>query len=62
MNYRTQLHPWTIIRQLPQMQRVVVRRFGRRSDAENYLIALRRLNPQAVLVLIFDPTVFNIQK
>ncbi|NEQ10729.1 MAG: hypothetical protein F6K37_33870 [Moorea sp. SIO4E2] len=37
MTYSERLHPWVIIRLLPQMQRVVVARFRNRSDAEGHL-------------------------
>jgi hypothetical protein len=55
------LHVWAIVRLLPTMQRVVVHRFRRRGDAENYLHILRRYVHDANLVIIFDPpsTVIN---
>jgi hypothetical protein len=36
------------------MQRVVVGRFRRHSDAEGHLQVLRRLMPEAQLVIVFD--------
>lgn len=49
------LHVWAIIRLLPKMQRVVIRRFRRRGDAENYLTILRRYLHDAKLAIVFDP-------
>lgn len=49
------LNVWAVVRLLPNMQRVVVRRFRRRGDAENYLIILRRYLYDANLVIVFDP-------
>jgi hypothetical protein len=55
MTYLSPLHVWAIIRRLPNMQRVVVQRFRQRSQAENYLYILRRYNPDAEFVIVFDP-------
>ncbi|MDY6783637.1 MAG: hypothetical protein SW833_14035 [Cyanobacteriota bacterium] len=46
--------PWCIVRQLPNMQRLVVARFRRRNDAEGYLQILRRLLPVSSHAIIFD--------
>ncbi|NEO76817.1 hypothetical protein [Moorena sp. SIO4G3] len=54
MSYSERLHPWVIVRLLPRMQRVVVARFRKRSDAEGHLKALKRLMPNAQFVIIFD--------
>ncbi len=51
----TPLHIWAVIRLLPNMQRVVMQRFRRRSDAENYLYVLRRYLHDAKLIIVFDP-------
>ncbi|MBD2597499.1 hypothetical protein H6G74_24710 [Nostoc spongiaeforme FACHB-130] len=53
-------HPWCIIRQLPNMQRMVVARFHRRHDADAYRQILQRLLPTAKHVIIFDPTISEI--
>ncbi|WP_293060119.1 MULTISPECIES: hypothetical protein [unclassified Moorena] len=53
MSYSERLHPWVIVRLLPRMQRVVVARFRKRSDAEGHLKALKRLMPDAQFVIIF---------
>ncbi|MEG4426161.1 MULTISPECIES: hypothetical protein [unclassified Microcoleus] len=49
-------HPWCIVRQLPNMQRLVVARFHRRGDAEGYIQILRGLLPQAKHAIVFDTT------
>ncbi|NEQ88873.1 MAG: hypothetical protein F6K26_56025 [Moorea sp. SIO2I5] len=54
MSYSERLHPWVVIRLLPQMQRVVVARFRNRSDAEGHLWALKRLMPDAKFIIVFD--------
>lgn len=54
MNYRDQLQPWCIVRDLPNLQRIVVVRFRRRSEAEAYLQVLRRLLPTTAHRLLFD--------
>lgn len=55
MTYHNRLHPWCIIRQLPQMQRLVIARFRRRNEAEAHLKALQRLTPDITYLIIFDP-------
>lgn len=55
MNYRDQLHPWCIIRLLPKAQRITIARFRHRSAAEEHLKALRRLMPNAIFVILFEP-------
>jgi hypothetical protein len=37
---KSNIHPWCVIRQLPNMQRLVVARFHRRHDADGYLQVL----------------------
>lgn len=54
MTYRDRLSPWVIVRLLPNMQRVVVARFRKRSDAEGHLRRLRQLMPDVKFVIIFD--------
>lgn len=55
MTYRDRLSPWCIIKPLPKMQRIIVARFRRRTDAEAHLKVLRRLMPEMKYILIFDP-------
>ncbi len=54
MPYRDRLTGWLVVRLLPNMQRKVVARCRTRSDAEGHLQALRRLIPDARLVIVFD--------
>ena len=54
-NYRNRLHPWCVIRLQPQMQRTVIGRFRKRSQAEEYLKIVRRLMPTATHEIVFDP-------
>ena len=49
------IHPWCIVRQLPNMQRLVVAWFYRRNDADGYIQVLRRLLPGANGI-VFDVT------
>ncbi len=54
MSYAERLHPWVVVRLLPKMQRVIVARFRKRSDAEGHMQALKRLMPDDQFVIIFD--------
>lgn len=55
-NYWHQLHPWCVIRLMPNVQRIVVQRFRKRSQAEEYLKVVKRLVPTATHHIVFDPT------
>ena len=55
MTYFNLLHPWCIIRQLPNLRRLVVARFRRRIDAESHLQIISRLIPNVTYEIIFDP-------
>jgi hypothetical protein len=57
MPYRDCLNRWFIIRLLPNMQRVTVAAFYRRSDAEGHLQILRRLIPNGEFVIVFNPKI-----
>jgi hypothetical protein len=54
-SYRKALHPWCVIRLLPQMQRSVVGRFRHRNEAEEFLTLLKRSNPDGDYLIVFDP-------
>jgi hypothetical protein len=54
MSYHDQLHPWCIIRNLPNAQTLIVARFRRCGDAEAHLKVLRRLMPHEAFELMFD--------
>jgi hypothetical protein len=55
MSYRDRLAPWCIFCLLPHAQRKLVARLRRRSDAEECLKALQRMNPDYEYILVFDP-------
>ncbi|MFM7427760.1 MAG: hypothetical protein ACKO7W_22635 [Elainella sp.] len=54
MSYRDRLHPWCVIRCLPQAQTLIIARFRKRNDAEAHLTTLRRLVPDGIFELVFD--------
>ncbi len=56
MSYLDKLHPWCIVRHLPNLQNPIVARFRRRNDAEAHLQILQRLMPNAEFSIIFDVT------
>ena len=55
MTYRQRLHPWCIMRFLPNMRWLVIARFRRRNDAESHLRTLCRLDPTIEYEIVFDP-------
>ncbi|MGF1493305.1 MAG: hypothetical protein ACFBSC_12790 [Microcoleaceae cyanobacterium] len=59
MKYHDQLHPWVVYRLLPNCQNIAIARFRSRSSAEMYLIAVRRLMPNASFCIAFDPPLPN---
>lgn len=54
MTYFEKLHPWCLIRLLPNCQRIVVARFRKRNDADEHLRVLQRLVKHRTFVIIFD--------
>ncbi|MBE9011875.1 hypothetical protein IQ250_16865 [Pseudanabaenaceae cyanobacterium LEGE 13415] len=62
MRYEELLHPWIIVRQLPNLQNTTVKRFRRRNDADECLKALRRLSPDAEFIVMFDGAVHAEEK
>ncbi|MBD0346940.1 MAG: hypothetical protein ICV63_19360 [Coleofasciculus sp. Co-bin14] len=54
MTYFERLHPWCIIRPLPNLQRLIVARCRRRNDAESHVRLLRRLMPNIRYEIVFD--------
>ncbi|AFY35265.1 hypothetical protein [Calothrix sp. PCC 7507] len=54
---KSNTHPWCVIRQLPNMQRIVVARFRWRQDADGYLQILRQLMPNVSHMIVFDSLV-----
>jgi len=56
MTYLERLHPWCIIRPLPNMRSPIVGRFRRRVDAEGHLQVLKRMMPTVPFEIMFDVT------
>ncbi|NJO41347.1 MAG: hypothetical protein HC769_06480 [Cyanobacteria bacterium CRU_2_1] len=54
MTYADRLNHWAVVRLLPNLQRVTIARFHKRSDADGYAQALRRLIPDATFIVLFD--------
>ena len=54
MTYRERLHPWCIIRHLPNLQRLDVARLRRRKDAEDHLRVLQQITPNVSYSIVFD--------
>lgn len=54
MTYFEKLHPWCLIRLLPNCQRIVVARFRKINDADEHLRVLQRLVKHRTFVIIFD--------
>lgn len=54
MTYFQQLHPWCVIRILPDNQHQIILRFRRRDDAVAYLQALRQSAINVAFAIIFD--------
>ncbi|MBH8566062.1 hypothetical protein I8748_28525 [Nostoc sp. CENA67] len=52
--YRDNLNRWLAVRLLGNMQRVVVARFRKQSEAEGYLQPIRRLIPDGKFLVVFD--------
>ncbi|UBF28546.1 hypothetical protein K9N68_12095 [Kovacikia minuta CCNUW1] len=56
VNYQQQLHPWCIVRLLPNLKRLTVARCRRRNDAEAHLRLLRQQITIANFTIVFDPS------
>lgn len=54
MSYQDQLNPWVIHQLLPDLQQNTIARFRRRHDAEAYLKAMQRMQPQTEFQIGFD--------
>lgn len=54
MPYRDQLHPWCIIRLLPNARTIIVKRLRCHNDAEAHMKVLRHLKPDASYQIMFD--------
>ncbi len=51
------LKPWTIVRSLPNLEKVIVGQFRSWSDADGHLKILKRMVPTDRLSVVFDPVV-----
>ncbi|MBD2327663.1 hypothetical protein [Alkalinema sp. FACHB-956] len=47
MTYRDRMTRWLVVRLLPNMQRVTIARFAKKSDADGYAKVLRRARTPA---------------
>lgn len=56
-SYRERLNHWAVIRLLPKMQRAVVCRFHRATDAEGYAKVMRQLESSGQFIVVFDPVI-----
>jgi hypothetical protein len=56
MAYQTQLHPWCIVRQLPEMPQTIIDRFHHYHDADARMQFLRRQTPNIKFSLCFAPS------
>lgn len=56
VNYQQQLHPWCIVRLLPNLKQLTVARCRRRSDAEAHLRLLRQQLATCDFMIVFDPS------
>ena len=53
MPYRDRLSYWVIVRRLPNLQRVIVDRYHRRSDADGHLRILQQTMPDEEFEVVF---------
>lgn len=51
---KSNLYPWCVVRQLPNMQQIVVARFHHRSNADGYLDVINRLLSDAPHLIVYD--------
>jgi hypothetical protein len=54
MPYSDQLLPWVVYRLLPNFQRILLERFRKRNNAEDYARVLKQIQPQFDLVILFE--------
>lgn len=57
MTYQDQLSPWVIHQLLPNLNRQIVARFRRRTEAEAYLKAVKQMRSAAQFAIAFDAPV-----
>lgn len=54
MPYSDQLSPWVVYRLLPNCQRILMERFRKRNNAEDYANVLKQMHPTIELVIVFE--------
>jgi hypothetical protein len=54
MTYFEKLHPWCIVRPVPNLQWRIIARYRRRNDAESHVQILRQLTPNVPYQIVFD--------
>ncbi len=52
---KERLHPWVLVRLLPNLQQITVAQYRSRSDADGHLQVIRRLMPNAKFEVMFNP-------
>ena len=57
MRQEKRLKPWTVVRLLPNLEKVVVGEFRSWSDADGHLQILKRMVPADRLTVVFDPAI-----
>jgi hypothetical protein len=55
MRQEKRLKPWTVVRLLPNLEKVVLGEFRSWSDADGHLQLLKRNAPADSLKVVFDP-------
>jgi hypothetical protein len=60
MTYSEQLKPWCIVRDIPNQENIVVKRFRRRDDAVAYLQVLKQSARDIAFKIIFNAQNVNI--
>jgi hypothetical protein len=54
MSYSDQLCPWVVYRLLPNCQRLMMERFRKRNNAEDYVRVIRQMQPHAQFEIVFE--------
>jgi hypothetical protein len=55
MRQEKRLKPWTVVRLLPSLEKVVLGEFRSWSDADGHLQIMKRTVPGDRLTVVFDP-------
>jgi hypothetical protein len=54
MTYCKCLKPWAVVRQLPNLQWVIIARYRSRSDADGHHLLLRQRVPNVQCLVVFE--------